>query len=155
MCEKKTDIFDRIMQLPVLRRFYGLYEKHKQILLYILFGGFTTVVSIGSFVLFVSVMGMNELVANVLSWLLAVGFAYITNRIWVFCSRTQGRELGKEVVTFYSGRLLTLAMEEGFLLVFVTWLHLNSTVIKVLAQVAVLIGNYVISKFFIFRKGNQ
>jgi len=155
MCEKKTDIFDRIMGLPLLCHFYGPYEKHKQILLYILFGGFTTVVSIGSFVLFVSVMGMNELVANVLSWLLAVGFAYITNRIWVFCSRTQGRELGKEVVTFYSGRLLTLAMEEGMLLVFVTWLCFNSTVIKVLAQVAVLIGNYVISKFFIFRKNEH
>lgn len=147
----QKDIFDKAMGLPVLRRFYGPYEKHKELLLYVFFGGCTTLISIGSFVLFDSVLGMNALLANVLSWVLAVGFAYITNRIWVFCSRTKGRSLWQEVVAFYSGRLLTLGIEEALLLIFVTWLDLNSTMVKIVAQVAVLVGNYLISKFLIFR----
>jgi len=149
---KKPDIFDRLMALPGLRLLEAPYKKHKEVLLYILFGGCTTVISIGSFVLFDTVLGINELVANVLSWILAVGFAYITNRIWVFSSEARGKEILREAFSFYSGRLLTLAMEEGFLLIFVTWLGLNSTLIKTAAQVAVLVGNYLISKFIIFRK---
>ncbi len=149
---KQQDIFDRIMGLPGLSRFYEPYAKHKELLLYVFFGGCTTVISVGSFVLFDSVLGMNELLANVLSWVLAVGFAYITNRIWVFCSRTRGSALGKELLSFYSGRLITLGIEEGLLLVFVTVLSLNSTLVKIVAQIVVLIGNYLISKFLIFRK---
>ena len=148
----KPDIFDRLMALPGFRLLEAPYKKHKEVLLYILFGGCTTVISIGSFVLFDAVLGINELVANILSWILAVGFAYITNRIWVFCSQAQGKAIFREIITFYSGRLLTLAMEEGLLLIFVTWLGLGSVLIKTAAQVAVLIGNYLISKFIIFRK---
>lgn len=127
-------------------------KKYREQLLYVFFGGCTTLISIGSFVLFDSVLGMNELLANALSWVLAVGFAYITNRIWVFCSRTKGQALWQELAAFYSGRLLTLGMEELLLLIFVTWLRFHSTAVKIVAQVAVLIGNYLISKFLIFRK---
>lgn len=128
-----------------------MIQKHKELLLYVFFGGCTTVVSIGSFVLFDTVLGVHELVANVLSWILAVGFAYLTNRKWVFCSQATGKALLREFLSFYGGRLLTLGLEEGLLLVFVTWLGISSTVIKLAAQVLVLIGNYVISKLLVFR----
>ena len=68
----EKDIFDKIMSLPGLRRFYGLYAKYKEVLLYILFGGVSTVVSIGSFVLCETALGMDVLVANVVSWISAV-----------------------------------------------------------------------------------
>ena len=148
MSEK--DIFDRIMSLPGLRRFYGMYAKHKSILLYIFFGGCTTVVSIGTFMILDLVM--DALLANIGSWILAVGFAYVTNRRWVFDSQAEGKAAWKEMLSFYSGRLLTLGLEEALLLVFVTWLQFDSTVIKIIAQVAVLIGNYLISKLIVFRK---
>lgn len=148
----KKDIFDRIMSLPGLRKLYPFYEKHKEVLLYILFGGLTTVVSIGSFVLLNAVWAVNELVANVISWVLAVSFAYVTNRIWVFKSRATGKAVAGEAAAFYAGRLATLGIEEGALLVFVTWLSVNGTVVKTAAQVAVLVGNYLISKFWIFKK---
>ena len=144
------DIFDRLMELPGLRRWYPWYAKHKEVLLYIFFGGCTTLVSVGSFVLFH--MAVNELVANILSWILAVGFAYLTNRKWVFCSRARGADQWKELISFYSGRLLTLGLEEVLLLVFVTWLAWNATAVKLGAQILVLIGNYVISKLLVFRK---
>ena len=144
------DIFDKIMRLPVLRRFYGPYEKHKEVLLYVFFGGLATVVSIGTFLLFDAVM--NELIANVLSWVITVGFAYWTNRTWVFRSEVRGKGVWKELTTFYTGRLLTLGIEELILLVFVTILRGNTAIVKIVAQVIVLVGNYIISKLLIFRK---
>lgn len=127
-------------------------EKTRQLLSYIFFGGCTTVVSIGSFVLFDSVLQFHELVANALSWVFAVAFAYASNRKWVFRSQTRGAAMGREMLGFYAGRIATLLMEEGILLLFVTILAYNSTVIKLIAQAAVLAGNYIISKLLIFRK---
>ena len=149
---EQKDIFDKMMSLPGLRRFYALYAKYKEILLYILFGGVATVVSIGSFVLCETALGMNELVANVISWVLAVATAYATNRTWVFGSKATGKAFWKEMVSFFSGRVLTLLMEEAILLVFVTWLHVPGVWVKVAAQIAVLVGNYFISKLIIFKK---
>jgi len=151
MSEKK-DIFDKIMSLPGLRRFYKLYARHKQILLYILFGGVATVVSIGSFVICESTFGMNELVANVISWVLAVATAYATNRTWVFGSKVKGKGIWLEMAAFFSGRVLTLLMESAILLIFVTWLAFPAVWVKVAAQIAVLVGNYFISKLIIFKK---
>ena len=127
-----------------------LFQKHKELILYVFFGGLATVVSIGTFLLFDMVM--NELIANVLSWVITVGFAYWTNRTWVFCSKVKGRGVWKELLTFYTGRLATLGLEELMLLVFVTVLSQNAAVVKIAAQIVVLIGNYIISKLLIFRK---
>ena len=129
-----------------------LFCKHKETILYVFFGGLTTLVSIGSFVALVELLHMHPLNANVASWILAVGFAYATNRKWVFDSKAKGAAVWAEVCAFYGGRLLTLGLEEGFLLIFATWLQFNSTAVKLIAQVAVLVGNYIISKFLIFRK---
>lgn len=126
-------------------------EKHRQVLLYIVFGGVTTGVSVGSFVLLDTALGLDPLAANVISWLLAVGTAYVTNRRWVFCSRTRGAALWKELLGFYAGRVATLLLEEGLLLVFVTGLRQNSTAVKLIAQLVVLVGNFLLSKFFVFQ----
>lgn len=94
-------------------------------------------------------MGINELVANVLSWIITVLFAFLTNRVWVFQSPTDGvSEFVKQMFAFYSGRVITLIIEEVILLVFITWLGFNSMVIKVI----VILLNYVIRKLVIFKK---
>ena len=142
------------MCLPGLRKLNPQYQKHKSILLYLFFGCLTTLISIGSFVLFDSGLEIPPLVANILSWICAVSFAYVTNRIWVFSSATTGKQAMHEGISFFSGRLLTLAFEESILLVFVQLMEMNSTLIKILAQVAVLILNYLISKFFIFKNNS-
>ena len=82
MQEIKPDIFDKIMHLPGLRVFEPLYKKYKEVLLYLFFGVLTTVVSIGSYAFFNVTLGINELIANVISLVLAVLFAFFTNRIW-------------------------------------------------------------------------
>ena len=127
-----------------------LFQKHKELILYVFFGGLATVVSIGTFLLLDALM--NELIANVLSWVITVGFAYWTNRTWVFRSQVRGKGVWKELTTFYTGRLLTLGLEEVILLVFVTVLSWNAALIKIAAQVVVLVGNYILSKLLIFRK---
>ena len=69
MQEIKPDIFDKIMHLPGLRVFEPLYKKYKEVLLYLFFGVLTTVVSIGSYAFFNVTLGINELIANVISCL--------------------------------------------------------------------------------------
>ena len=144
----KPDIFDRILSLPLLNRL----QKHRDVLLYLFFGALTTVISIASFMLFDLIT--HELVANLISWICAVTFAYVTNRRWVFQSQARGIQCIREMGAFFAGRLATLGLEEALLLVFVTWLQFPGTFIKVVAQIVVLVLNYVISKLLVFRKNN-
>lgn len=150
------DIFDRIMLLPGLRLLNPFYRKHKEILLYFLFGGLAMIVSIFSFWLCDVPFGLNALTANLISWIAAVSFAYITNSIWVFrqTASTIG-ELISQLRNFFSGRVATLLVEEVILWAFVDRLHFNSLLIKIAAQVVVIILNYLISKFFVFQKHNK
>ncbi|WP_296116325.1 GtrA family protein [uncultured Eubacterium sp.] len=152
MEQKKEDIFDRLMHLPGLRIFEKIYKKNKEVLLYLLFGGLTTIVSIGTFAWFNVGMHMNELIANVISWVFAVTFAYVTNKIWVFQSETSGFvAVLEEIAKFFGGRLATLGVEELILFVFISLLHGNSMIVKLIAQVVIVILNYIISKIFVFK----
>ena len=125
------------------------YRRHKEKIRYLVFGAGTTVVSIGSFAFFTRVIPVGELIANLISWLLAVLFAFFTNRRWVF-SAQQG-SAWKQLMRFCSGRLATLGIEETLLLVFVTLLHCNDMAVKLIAQIIVVILNYIVSKWFVFK----
>lgn len=149
--KKRRDIFDRIMSLKCFSFAYPFYEKYKELLLYLLFGGLAFVVSISSYAFFEFVVHCTPLIANVFSWILAVAFAYITNRVWVFESEaTRFRALFKEVISFFNGRVATLIVEEVILLVGINLLAFNSMMVKVIAQIVVIILNYFISKLLVF-----
>ena len=128
----------------------GLFHKYRELILYVFFGGLTTLVSIGSFVALVELLSVHPLNATVASWILAVGFAYATNRKWVF--DTKKKFSFAELVAFYGGRVFTLCVELLLIWIFVSCLDMSSTWVKTGAQVVVLIGNYLLSKFLIFRK---
>ncbi len=158
MKEKKTnqhsqkDIFDRIMSLPGLRIFEPFYLKYKEMLLYLFFGGLAFVVSVATYSLFNMALHINELIANIFSWIITVLFAFFTNRIWVFQSPTEGAAAFlRQMISFYGGRVITLIIEEAILFVFITLLSFSSLGVKIAAQVVVIILNYVISKLIIFR----
>ncbi len=152
---EKRDIFDKIMGLPILNLLEPFYKKHKEVLLYLFFGGLTFVISVATYAYFNVVLGLNELVANIISWVVAVLFAFVTNRIWVFSAPTKTVvELIKQMVSFVGGRVITLILEEIILLIFITWLGFPSMVVKIVAQVIVIVSNYVISKLFVFRTKN-
>ncbi len=130
-----------------------LLTKYREQILYLLFGGLTTVVSLAAFWFVDRVVMANEHIANIVSWILAVLFAFVTNRIWVFNAKTNNKTaFFRQLLGFYGGRLLTFGTEELLLLVFITWLEFDSMLVKIAAQVVVLILNYVVSKVFVFRK---
>mgnify|MGYP003295572526 CR=1 FL=1 len=140
---KKKDIFDRIMSLPILNTFYPLYSKYKEQLLYLFFGGCTFIVSIVSYKL--ALAAFAPLLANIISWIFAVAFAYVTNRIWVFSgAATDSKGIVREVISFASGRLVTLGLEEIILAVGINLLHLDSMLVKVVGQVIVIVSYYFI-----------
>ncbi len=147
------DCFDRLFSLRVLQPIQPFWQRHREGLLYLLFGGLTTAVSIGSFWVAGSVLGWNEHLANTASWLLAVLFAFVTNRVWVFRAAESGTgPFVWQLLRFYGGRLATFAVEELWLLVLVTWLCRPELPVKIAGQVVVLVLNYVVSKWFVFRK---
>lgn len=153
---KKKDIFDRLMELPLLRVLNPFYQKQKEVLLYLFFGGLTFLISIGSFAFLSSLCGWNELIANVGSWIIAVLFAYGTNRVWVFSSKASGMTaVLREAIGFFAGRLVTLLIEEAILFVFITKLSFHSLTVKIIAQIVVIILNYVISKLYVFKAEHQ
>ena len=153
---ERPDIFDRIMRLPILRRFEPFYKKHKEGLLYLFFGGVTTLVSFFVFWFFDAVCDLDPLLANLISWIIAVAVAYITNRTWVFAVHAAGaRAISLEILSFYMSRVATFLLEEAILLVFVTWLDLPSMPVKIAASVLVVLLNYVFSKIFVFKKSGE
>lgn len=149
--QHKPDIFDRLFSVKPLRFAQPFYKKYKEQLLYLFFGALTTLVSIGSFAVFTEVIPCDELIANVISWVLAVLFAFLTNRTWVFQAGQKDR-FWPQLFSFSLGRVATLLMEEAMLLILVKWLLWDAMLVKLAAQILIVIANYGISKLFVFKK---
>lgn len=129
-----------------------LLIKNKEIILYLIFGVLTTVVSIVTFWLFCKI-GVNELISNIISWVISVTFAFITNKIWVFEAKSNTKsKFFIQMLLFYSSRVVTLLVEEAIIAIFVTWLKMDSLLIKIIAQVIIIVLNYILSKIIVFRK---
>ena len=124
----------------------------KEVILYAVFGVFTTVVNIGSFAIMTKIIKMNENVANIIAILLAVLFAYVTNKDMVFHSKANGfGEKLKEFFKFMLGRAFTMVVEfVGCFLLFK--LPIPEIISKCVMTVIVIILNFFISKFFAFNK---
>lgn len=147
---QEKDIFDRIMALPGLRLFEAFYYKRKQLLIYLFFGGLTFFINFLVYVL-LYYAGANELAANIAAWIVSVLFAFYTNKYFVFQARSHDRQhVLHEILSFTGGRLLTLLIEEGILFLFITKLGFHSLLVKICAQIIVIILNFVVSKFFVF-----
>lgn len=133
----------------------NLYKKYEEIINYLIVGGLTTVVSLVTYFIcvhtFLDATQPFELqVANIISWIFAVIFAYITNRIFVFKSKS--KNYIKEIVSFFGSRVLTLVMDMGIMFIFVTILNGSDTIGKLISQVVITIANYIFSKLFVFKK---
>ena len=154
--EQVHDIFDRIMRLPGLRLMWPFYHKFKGQLLYLFFGVLTTLVNLVVFYLLTErPCQINVTAGNVISIMLAILFAYVTNKIWVFSSKTKGfRELSAEFFRFVGGRMSTMVIEVGGVYLIYNVMGQPKMAAKLVTQVIVIIGNYFISKFLVFR-GNS
>ncbi len=146
------DIFDRLLSLKPFVRL----KPYREQLLYVFFGGVSTVVNIGSFWLVSDRLGVHELTANIIAWIITMAVVYTTNRKWVFRSTAHGvKAVSAELAKFLAGRLLTLAIDELMLFVFITLLALPSMPVKIASQIIVVVINYFISRIVVFRKDNS
>ena len=130
-----------------------LLIKYQDLLLYGIFGVLTTLVNIVSYWLMAHPLGMGTMVSTVLAWVFSVLFAYFTNRKWVFHSKATGTQaIVKEIVSFFACRIATGVVDWACMFLFVEVLSFNDVIIKILANVLVIILNYVASKLIVFKQ---
>jgi len=130
-----------------------LFIKYKEQILYLFFGGVTTVVSLAVVWLFEKAWGIVGIRSRIPADIAAIIVAYITNKIWVFESKCDTvKELIKEIVSFFAARAFTLVMSAVIVWIFVDNLGWDNMLINMAATVITIILNYVFSKLFIFKK---
>ena len=122
----------------------------KHLTLYIIFGILTTLVNIAVYLFMTKICGVNYLISNVIAWVLSVLFAYVTNRKWVFESRSN--DILREITLFFSGRLFSGVVDTLLMFLFIDVLFVDDFISKLIIQVIVVILNYVISKVIVFKK---
>jgi putative flippase GtrA len=148
----------------MIERIKRFAKAHNLELLYLLFGALTTVVSILSFAIFNFVFGDERyLISNLLSWIIAVVFAFFTNKHLVFASKANDKKtLLSEGGKFLGARVLSLSLEELILWLMLDVLGMESLLIlgfikgeiiaKTIATITVVIVNYFVSKYIVFKK---
>ncbi len=137
-----------------MQKITQLYQKYREGILYIFFGGCTTLVNLGSYYLLRALTDWNYNIENTISVALAILFAYFVNARFVFRSTARGlREKLAEFARFVTARLSTMVLEVGGVFVMVELLRMRDTWAKLIIQFVVLALNYLFSKFLIFKKG--
>lgn len=138
----------------------ALFQRHREVIAYLFFGGVTTLVNIAAYAL-LSRAGLSTGVANALAWVISVLTAYFTNRRWVFESRASGGAALREFISFVACRAGTGLLDEAVMVLGVdvlgpvvapNHLPLWGLGVKVFSNILVIVLNYVFSKRFIFRK---
>lgn len=147
-----------------------LFIKYKELITYVIFGVLTTLVNFFAFWIFTKIFGEDlYLVNNAIAWVVGVVFAYITNKLFVFESKSWDlKVITKEITGFLGARIFSFLVEEGGMFLFVSVLGLGEKsltllgftitgqfIVKILLAVIVVILNYIFSKFFIFRIKNE
>lgn len=129
---------------------------NRETITYLIFGVLTTVVNYAVYFVFYHFTAVDLLIYNTIAWIAAVLFAYVTNKLWVFESKSWAlKVIGPEFASFVGARLLSFFFETGFLALTVKVLHMDERLAKIIACVFVVIFNYFASKFFIFCKKNE
>lgn len=146
-----------------------LYQKYKEIILYIFYGGLTTLVNFVAYWLFDLILGKDlYLITNTIAFIVAAIFAYVVNKLFVFEAKSWSlKVVRKELVEFFAARLFSFGVEELGMLMFVDGFKFKNIafdvfgytvtghfIAKVILAVVVIILNYFFSKFFIFKKEN-
>jgi len=130
-----------------------MYKKYEAIILYVFFGGLTTVVDFTVYFSTTRLFGLNEQIATWLAWFCAVLFAFFTNRKWVFKAEHPGfKAFAWQVGSFFASRLFSGFINWLMIFVFVSLMGISDIIIKCAAAVVVIILNYILSKLIVFKK---
>jgi len=133
----------------IIKNLVNLCIKYKEVLVYIIFGVLTTAVNWIVFQLCIEIFLINWSIANVIAWVFAVIFAYVTNRIIVFHSTSP--HIIKELLLFVQFRLVSLILEMLIMFILIEMISFEPFASKIVTSVVVVIANYIFSKAVIFR----
>lgn len=140
----------------MIEQIKALLEKYKAIILYGIFGVLTTLINIVVYEAFYRYAGWSNVVSNIVAWVAAVLFAFVTNKLWVFESKTtEKKALMFEIASFFGCRLATGVLDLAIMYVAVDEMALNSTLMKCISNVIVIIVNYIASKLLIFKNSGN
>ena len=133
-----------------------LFIKYKFIILYGIFGVFTTIINILVYSLLYSVLNFSNVISNIIAWIASLLFAFVTNKIWVFESKNFDFKIFvKELCSFVLCRLTTGILDLGIMFVGVDLLKGPAIILKVISNIIVIVLNYVFSKVFVFKNKSK
>ncbi len=131
----------------------AIYTKYRELIMYSIFGVLTTVVDFGSYLIMTRLLNLDEHFSNIFSQILAILFAFYTNKFFVFNDKnTDIKSYFAQFAKFVSLRLVTLALNSVIFSLVFELLNLNDILTKVLVAVIVVILNYIFSKLIVFKK---
>lgn len=137
----------------MIKKIKELFDKYKAIILYLFFGICTMIINIVTYTVCYELLSISNVVSTIIAWILSVIGAYISNKIWVFESKTEGLSgFIQEAVKFLMCRVGTGIIDVIIMYVSVDLLSIAATPMKVLSNIIVVILNYVASKVVVFNK---
>ena len=152
MVDKIEELCLKILEKIKLKGLADWYRKHKEGMRYLIFGGLTTVLNIVVYFILYNVLHISNALSNLIAWVVAATFAYITNRKYVFESTARSKkEVLREAIYFYGCRILTLIIDEGIMVLTVDKFGWNGIIMKIVTNIIVVIANFVFSKILIFK----
>ena len=135
-----------------MNKIMELVKKHWDIVTYLFFGVLTTVVNYAVYLPCYNLLGLSATISNIIAWVVAVAFAYLTNKPWVFKSHDWSMKVVlPELSKFVACRVGSGVLETGMIFVFVDLMGINGNVFKLITSVLVVILNYIGSKLLVFR----
>lgn len=153
MIDKIEEFGLKILEKIHLKILADWYRSHQEGMRYLIFGALTTLVNIVAYSILYYAFHINNATSNIIAWIIGATFAYITNKLYVFNSKVNTKiELLKEILYFYGCRLLTLVIDEAIMIVTVDKFGWNALLMKIIANIIVIILNFVFSKILIFKK---
>lgn len=134
-----------------MKKLYDLFLKYKEVILYLVFGGLTTLINIAGYMLLTRLFGLDTMIANGIALAVSILFAYVTNKIFVFESKTETFGAAfREFVSFIACRIATAVLDMLIMYITVDVLGWYDIVMKILANIIVIVLNFVFSKLIIF-----
>lgn len=138
----------------MFKSIFFVINKYSEIIRYLIVGVLTTVVSIVSYFVCAKICMISYMISTVLSWIISVLFAFVTNKWFVFQSKTKEKQkVFKECIDFFGCRIMTLLIEMVMMWLFVDMIHVDDVISKIIVQFVVIVLNYVFSKLFVFQNG--
>ena len=146
---------DLLKAFTSIKNLKSFLIKYEHLIAYLFFGVLTTLINLVSFWLLSSFTTIETIPATVIAWIIAVTFAFITNKIWVFKSRNKTKkETTKEIINFLIARIATLFVEVFLMWLMVDHFHHDKLIWKLLCNVITVILNYIFSKLFVFKSSH-